>query len=165
MRWKLALAVVLIVSCDPSSAAPPASSNPRPMATAGGCGFTQVVSGAIPRWLDEAGAHNNPTSVPYVVATPAIAAGFLFALPLRSGQPNNPANKILWVVGKPRNGSLLDITAHPMAAASPVVDMSFAPNASPGEIYPSIDDVPLPGCWQFDLRWDANLAEVDLQYI
>ena len=54
---------------------------------AAGCGSTAVVKGGIPRWLDDAGVHNNPTFVPYVIATPAIAAGFIFGYPPSSRAP------------------------------------------------------------------------------
>jgi hypothetical protein len=87
----------------------------------GGCGLTQVLTGGVPGWLDDAGAHNNPDFLPYAVATPPTAAGFLFGYPLRAGHPDNPANKILWVVALPRGGSALVISAHPIGNATPVI--------------------------------------------
>src|ERR1700704_5272742 len=33
-----------------------------------------------------------------------------------------------------------------------------------GEIYPSIVDVPRPGCWHVTLRWGPNTAELNLNY-
>lgn len=143
------------VDRSPSSAAVP---------MAGGCGTTQVYRGGEPDWLTRAGDDNNPKFLPYFITSPAIAAGFLFSYPLRSGAPNNPGNKILWVVGIPRDGNNLRVDAHPLNAATPVVHMSFEDNASPGEIYPSGVDVPNPGCWHFDISWGPNKAAVDLIY-
>lgn len=119
--------------------------------------------GNVPAWLDEAGAHNNPAT-PYVLATPQQAAGFLFGYPLRSGHPENPFNKILWVVGLPRNGSSLEISGHPLESSAPIVKVVSPADSSPGEIYPSIVDVPTPGCWQFELAWAGHTASVELPY-
>ncbi|HKW58601.1 MAG TPA: hypothetical protein VJR46_02475 [Candidatus Dormibacteraeota bacterium] len=91
-----------------STASPSPSPRPSPTPIAvvtPGCAQTPALEGGRPDWLEAAGAHNNPKSVPYAIAKPAIAAGFLFGYPLRSGNPQDPANKILWVVGMPRNGS------------------------------------------------------------
>jgi hypothetical protein len=128
----------------------------------GGCGSTSVLMGGIPAWLDEAGAHNNPIGSPYAISNPEVAAGFLFGYPLRSGHPENPTNKILWVV-RFTNNDYLAITAHPAGAASPSIRAQASP-ASPGQIYPSIVDVPSPGCWHVDLAWSGHHASVELQY-
>jgi hypothetical protein len=39
-----------------------------------------------------------------------------------------------------------------------------AANSGPGEIYPSIVDVPQAGCWHFDLSWSGHKASVELLY-
>jgi hypothetical protein len=103
--------------------------------------------------------------LPHVIATPADAAGFIFGYPLRAGHPDNPTNKILWVVRIPRDASDLTITAHPAGAAAPSVIVVQPANSSPGEIYPSIVDVPVAGCWHLDLRWAGHDAGVDLSYL
>lgn len=131
---------------------------------AGGCAETQVFKGGEPDWLTRAGDNNNPAFLPYFITSPANAAGFLFSYPLRSGAPNNPGNKILWVVGEPRAGNNLLVDAHPLNASAPKVRMSFEDNASPGEIYPSEVDVPSPGCWHFDIAWGQNRASADLVF-
>jgi hypothetical protein len=92
------------------------------------------------------------------------AVAFLFAHPLRAGEPENPANKILWVVKEPRGVSDLVITAHPLDAAAPTVHQSEAADSSPGEIYPSIVNVPEPGCWAFTLEWNGNKDTIELPY-
>jgi hypothetical protein len=123
-----------------------------------------MLSGGIPAWLDAAGAQNNPSGLPYVLASPTNAAGFVFGYPLTAGPQQNHGNKILWVVGTPRNGSSLEITGRPLSALTPVVHVTQAANSSPGEIYPTIVDVPKPGCWHFDLAWAGNKTSVDLLY-
>jgi len=172
VRLVLAAVVSLgLISCSaPGATRPPlTSASPQApaastVAVAGGCGSTAIVRGSVPKWLDDAGAHNNPTGLPYVIAHPALAAGFLFTNPLRAGHPENPANKILWVVRTPRNGSLT-IDGHPLGAATPATHEILPDNSSPGEIYPSFVDVPTGGCWQFDLRWAASQAQVELSYV
>jgi hypothetical protein len=39
-----------------------------------------------------------------------------------------------------------------------------APNSGPGEIYPSIIDVPEAGCWHFALAWNGHRSVVALAY-
>jgi len=89
-------------------------------------------------------------------------------VPLRQhtpGRPSeNPANKILWIVRSPRDGSDLTINAHPEGSATPVVKMVQPADSGPGEIYPSIVDVPTPGCWVFDLAWASHHATLALPY-
>ena len=156
-----------IAACSSSPAAsavvsPSPSIEAKPVA--GGCGATQVYIGGEPDWLTQAGANNNPSFLPYFITNPANAAGFLFSHPLRAGSPNNPGNKILWVVGVPRDGNNLLVDGHPLSATAPVVHMSFEDNASPGEIYPSDVDVPNPGCWHFDITWGQNRTSADLLF-
>jgi hypothetical protein len=173
MRCCIALiAWLALVACSSSTAAahpsPSPSVNRQPTSAAeavpGGCGTTQVFKGGEPDWLTTAGDNNNPKGLPYFITSPATAAGFLFAYPLRAGNVSNPNNKILWVVGLPRDGSPLRVQGHPLGAGSPTTDQSFPADSSPGEIYPSIVDVPTAGCWHFDLSWGKNKTSVDLVY-
>jgi hypothetical protein len=90
--------------------------------------------------------------------------GVLFVHPLRAGTPENPANKILWIVRQPRQGQPLHISARPVGFSARRVTTSWPANSSPGEIYPSIDNVPRPGCWRFTLRWAGHTDMVALHY-
>ena len=130
----------------------------------GGCGSTPILRGGIPAWLDEAGAHNNPDFLAYVVAVSGRAAGFLFSYPLAARHSQNYSNKILWVVGLPRNGSSLAIAGHPLGSVTPTVNVTQPANSGPGEIYPSLVAVPIPGCWHFNLSWSGHTASVDLVF-
>ena len=149
---------------SPSAATPSPSATASAVAHAGGCGPTAVVQGAIPQWLDDAGGHNNPLGVPYAVAHPPLAAGFLFGGPLRAGHPADPTNKILWYVRLPRAGNPLVVRAHPAGPPGPALSYRFPPTSGPGEIYPSIIDVPRPGCWTLDLSWGTHTDRTQLSY-
>jgi hypothetical protein len=169
--WAVAL-LAAACSSGPTSASRASPSgeatsvSPQPAATIipGGCGATSVIRGGVPAWVDVAGAHNNPDGLPYVVAVPSSAAGFIFGYPLRAGHPQGATNKILWVVGMPREGSALEIEGHPLQAPTPSIHVTQPADSGPGEIYPSIVDVPRSGCWHFDLSWARHHAVVDLLY-
>ncbi|GAC1386880.1 MAG: hypothetical protein NVSMB4_13880 [Acidimicrobiales bacterium] len=89
---------------------------------------------------------------------------YLFGYPLRPGHPEDPANKILWVVRLPRDGSDLTISGRLLGATATTVMQQLPPDSSPGEIYPSIVDVPLQGCWEFALHWHGHVDTVELPY-
>ncbi|HET9848836.1 MAG TPA: hypothetical protein VFR68_09820 [Candidatus Dormibacteraeota bacterium] len=157
----------LLVACAPQTSAttPTASSPPlQPSIIAAGCGSTAVLHGGIPAWLDDAGGHNNPADLDYVIAHPPLAAGFLFTYPLQAGLGDQVPMKILWVVRTPRKGTSLIVDGHPLNASSPTVHEVRPDNSGPGEIYPDGVNVPSPGCWQFDLRWANSNVQVDLNY-
>ena len=166
MRYLVLSALLLFSAACASGAAKPAAGppSPPPPALAGSCSGTAITQGAEPGWADAAGAHNNPKGLPVAVDGSQTVVGFLYGYPLRSGHPSNPANKILWVVRLPREGADLTITAHPAGAASPMIAVVQAANSGPGEIYPSVVDVPTPGCWVFDLAWSSHRATLQLPY-
>ena len=138
-----------------SSAAPVAS------AVAGGCGRTSVLRGALPSWAVDAG----PAGVPYVLSAEGNLVGVLFGAPLVAGtRTDGKANKVLWIVREPRDGSPLRLTGQPATGGTPTVTVDRAADSYPGEIYPSTVDVPVPGCWRFTAEWNGHTATVDLQY-
>ena len=169
MSGRVVAAVVVVaalVSCSSSStqskptltstttsaqAVPPSSIDPW-------CGATTVTRAAAPTW-----AAGSPGGV-YVLSAHGDVAGFLFARPLVApARPNGPNNKILWIVRLAREGQPLSLDGHPLSGAG-AVSMSEPADSSPGEIYPSIVDVPTPGCWHFVLRWGGHTDEIDLLY-
>jgi hypothetical protein len=116
---------------------------------------------APPRWTAPAWSDSSPgLRVPFALASGDAAAAFMFAGSLRAGHPSNPVNKILLVVRDPRNGSPLAIVAR---SRSRTMRLRFPDDASPGEIYPSIIDLPAPGCWRLTLRWSSHRASIDLR--
>jgi hypothetical protein len=163
MEWLwFVFCAAILVGCSSEPAAMASPSVPvGATIVPGGCGSTSILTSGIPPWLADVGVRN---PAKYVLAKPPTIAGVLFVHPLRTGHPTNPSNKILWVVSEPRNGSALVITGHPLAAISPAIEYSVPPDSSPGEIYPSIVDVPTAGCWHFDLSWSTHHASLDLPY-
>jgi hypothetical protein len=127
----------------------------------GGCGTTPLYRGASPAWTRSAGG---PAELVQATGHNGDVAAYLFGYPLRAGHPQDRANKILWVVRQPRDGSDLTISGHPLGASVPAVSQQQPPDSSPGEIYPSIVDVPGTGCWQFVLQWHGHEDTVELPY-
>lgn len=123
----------------------------------------RIRQGGLPIWAAGAGID----SARFVVSDDDLVLGVLWADPLVAGEPtsDHPNNKILWVVNSPRDGHNLEITATPLGRTEPVVFDTFPANSGPGEIYPSIVDVPEPGCWQLELRWADNEAMVLIPYV
>lgn len=173
MRRLIAVCAWLaIAACESSATGAHVSPPPSPsvdrsptraaVAVAGGCATTQVYKDGEPDWLTRAGDNNNPNELPYFITSPPIAAGFLFAHPLKGGRAANPNNKILWVVGVPRAGNDLEVEVSQTGTAGE--SLAFPADSGPGDIYPSIVDVPNPGCWHFLLSWGPNKATADLIY-
>ncbi len=114
-----------------------------------------------PAWTRSA---NPPTDVPHLLSRQGNVAAFVFGQPLVAHRSDGRTNKILWVVREPRNGRPLRITgrrAHTRERITPVV---LAAGSEPGEIYPSVVDVPTPGCWVFALTWREHRATIGLMY-
>jgi hypothetical protein len=143
----------------------PAGAAPAGAGAANTCVPAPLHRGAPPRWTAPAWANSSPgLRIPYALASNRAAAAFFFAPSLRAGHPTNPANKVLWVVRYPRDGSPLRILAHSGGAGRPeTTRLSFPDNSSPGEIYPSYVDLPTPGCWALTLRWSTHTATIDVQ--
>jgi hypothetical protein len=166
--------VVLVAGCtghaSPPTARATASSSAAPTgptaAATGagrgtGCGGTPISPGRPPAWTADAGL---PPDVPYAVSREANVVAVLFGYPLRAGHRQDGVdNKILWDVREPRDGKPLHVTARPLAGGS-AASLTFAAGAHPGEIYPSVVDVPTPGCWRLTLEWNGHTATIDLPY-
>jgi hypothetical protein len=80
------------------------------------------------------------------------------------GAASSPSNKILWVMRLPRNGSQLVIRATPEHSLSPTIIVTEPADSGPGEIYPSIVNVPRSGCWHLQVRWAGHSDSVNLGY-
>jgi hypothetical protein len=121
------------------------------------CGTTGVYTGgSLPDWATV----NAPKGLPYVVASPGLAVGYIFSYPLPAGSAANA--KILWYVATPRDGFPLKAVGHPLGSATPTAEFSKAADSFPGEIYPSNPTVPSPGCWHFTLTWHGGDEQVDV---
>jgi len=126
----------------------------------GGCGSSQVFSGEVPQTIQAAAGYNAPKDLRYAISDDGNAAGFLFSDPLKA----TAKPKIFWVMHLARAGQPLTITAHPADASTPVVTVTEPADSGPGEVYPSIVDVPSPGCWVLSLQWAGHTSSVSLQY-
>jgi hypothetical protein len=115
----------------------------------------------IPSWAASARVSH---TLPHLVSPDGNVLAVLFGYPLRAGTPTDRQNKILWVVRQPRGGRPLEITATLPGSGVHSVYHSLAANSGPGEIYPSIIDVPEPGCWHFSLAWNGHRSAIDLAY-
>ena len=121
--------------------------------------------GPMPAWTAAAWSDSPGFRVPYALASNGAAGAFYFVRPLRAGHPTNPANKVLWIVRFPRDGHPLNITARLSTDPSQVVRTSWPADSSPGEIYPSYVDLPMPGCWRLSLAWGAHRASIDVEVV
>ncbi|MFD0637961.1 hypothetical protein ACFQ9X_46805 [Catenulispora yoronensis] len=128
----------------PTAAAPTAAPSPDPMA--GICPAGAVHAEPPPAWT--ASAHP-PVGNRWVEGVNGLAVGVLFKDPLQAGQDN----KILWIMKVPRDGAPLEAVATPQNGGASVDLPETPPDAEPGEIYPSINSVPTPGCWIVQLGW------------
>jgi hypothetical protein len=128
---------------------------------AGSCGSTPLYKGASWSWTRSASV---PSELSQATSNGHLVSAFLFGYPLRSGHPTNPGAKILWVMRRPRNGSDLTVAGRPLGKWAPQVTVTEPPGSAPGEVYPTIVDVPSPGCWQFTLSWNGNHDTIDLHY-
>ena len=143
-----------------------ASGRPGLTAAVTGCGVTKVAHGPVPAWTAPAFTQSSSRTPPWphAVSERGNVVAIVFGYPLRAGRPTNPANKVLWIMRLPRNGSPLTIKARPLHANAPSVTIVEPADSSPGEIYPSYVNVPSAGCWRFSLRWDGHTDSIDLPY-
>jgi hypothetical protein len=151
-----AVALVLVIGGGPSRAPAP---------------FPQLRAGASSVSCAETPIQTKPFPGPlrglrWIVARPVSAGitGHLFygrtihgsaaAMHIHGTMPDGGATKILWVIWAAAVGPVLVITGHNLTGAGRT-HQAF-PAASGGGVagtpYPSIIDVPIPGCWQFHLR-------------
>lgn len=170
---RLAVGIVLaclVSACGSHGAAKRQSSKGVQSAKAvpsAGCGATSVGLSRLPAWTAPAfsSSGSSAPAVPWMQTAGGRAVGVVFANRLRAGQPEDPANKVLWIMRLPRNGSPLSIRATPLRARAPVVTASWPANSSPGEIYPSYVNVPTAGCWHLQLRWAGHTDSIDLRFL
>ena len=153
-------------SSHPAASAPHGPQSAQQPVAAVRCESTPVKRGAAPRWTAPAWSTSSPgfaAHLRYAVSAGGNVVAVVF-VHLRAGRPEDPANKILWIVRQPRRGQPLHISAQPVGFSARGVTTSWPANSSPGEIYPSIDNVPRPGCWRFTLRWAGHTDMIALHY-
>jgi hypothetical protein len=65
--------------------------------------------------------------------------------------PGGGTTKILWTIENTHSSSELEITGTQLAPGHGSFQQTFPAASSPSTDYPSIVDVPTPGCWQLTL--------------
>ena len=151
------LTAILVACSSSASQAVPGGAH----LVSGGCGRTKLYTGASPTWTASAGP---PAELVGATADHGDVAAVLFGYPLRAGHPQDRANKILWIVRQARDGSELTLTGHRLGTDHPSVTYHQPDDSNPGEIYPSIIDVPTPECWQYTVAWHGHTDQIELPY-
>ena len=150
-------------SATPAATAAPTSTalpTASPVAVAGGCGSSQVFAGPGP---DAAlGLSDNP----WAGASPGsagVVAYFWFKPPtlVRVEGADGNGTKVLWMVHGGNVGPF-EISAHPLDAAAPVVQVVARQADSPAGGYPSDVAIPTPGCWRFEITSGSDRATLDI---
>ncbi|MGH2344657.1 MAG: hypothetical protein ACRDG4_05490, partial [Chloroflexota bacterium] len=114
--------------------------------------------------------------LPWIVASPASAGitGHLFyayglhgkaaELHIHGMMPHGRSTKILWVIKNDGAGRTLNIAGRNLTGGG-TTHQRFPAATSPIGDYPSILDVPTPGCWQFRLTSATVQGTVTLRAI
>ena len=174
------MTLLILAGCTskpPSSSTVPPSTGPSPVSlpaagstvapvgastAPGGCAQTPLWTSAYPEWTASA---NLPGTMPYALSHEGNLVGMEFAGSLRGGTNlGSPTNKILWVTREARNSQPLHLTLRRVDGTGAPVTQVEPANSGPGEIYPSIVDVPTSGCWRVEASWDGHAATLELYY-
>ena len=76
------------------------------------------------------------------------------------GYPDGSTTKILWSINNPNASVALEITGKKLSAGHETFQQTFPMASSPRGDYPSIVNVPTPGCWQLHLKSGTDAAIV-----
>ena len=136
--------------------APPSTPVPSSRNTGAGCAGTAVDTGpGLPSWAEVGGGR-----IPWALGQPPAVVGVMFATELvaRGERPDGSANKILWLTRSPIPPNQLTLRAQPAQSAAPVVSLRF-PRVEENQQFPSIVDLPTPGCWRINVSWGTGSTE------
>ncbi len=140
----------------PQPSASVSTSGPGSRNTGAGCAGTTVDTGpGLPAWADIGGG-----TIPWAVGQPPEVVGVVFATELvaKGERPDGSANKVLWLTQTPIASPQLTLRAQPADAATPVVNLTV-PGAEDNQQFPSIVDLPIPGCWRINISWGVGSTE------
>jgi len=76
------------------------------------------------------------------------------------GYPDGSTTKILWSINNPNASVALEITGKKLSAGHETFQQTFPMASSPRGDYPSIVNVPTPGCWQVQIKSGTVAATV-----
>lgn len=134
----------------------PSSPTPTPGLAATGCG-NAVTRAPLPTWA-RAGFTPPDQTTSYVQGARGDIIGILFAHPLRSPQQDGQQNKILWLSRVGTGSGPLKIEASLMNA-----DVEVVRYVQDGP-HQSVIDMPMAGCWRFDLTWWGQSDQLYVRY-
>src|SRR5258707_3544932 len=132
------------------------------------CPITPVFTGP-------SGGSPNLDFLPWIKAEPTssgIVAYLFFVLPgfatthtygplhTGGGYPDGSTTKILWSINNPNASAALEITGKKLSAGHETFQQTFPMASSPQGDYPSIVNVPTPGCWQSQIKSGTVAASV-----
>jgi hypothetical protein len=122
----------------------------------------RVVDGVIPPWARDGFGMPKPR-MNYELGKNGEIVALLWAHPLLSPPALNHNNKILWVSRVSVAYSNLVIDAQRMNGTEPVgAVVKRVVAGGPG---PSIINLPMSGCWRFQLHWSGRTDSLDLRYV
>ena len=155
----VAAVLLLIAACsDDSSSGDGAAIPAGAHEVDGGCGATVLYTGAARTGPRQRAGRPTWSRRP---RTEGNAVAFLFGNPLRAGEPENPANKILWVVKKPRGVSDLDITGHPLDADATHDLPERGRRLEPRRDLPLDRERAVAGMLAVHAEWNGNTDSID----
>lgn len=117
-----------------------------------------VRTAVLPTWA-RAGFSDPEPSMPFVTSKSGAMVAIIFADPLISPALPDLGNKILWVTSDENSaGDTLHITGH---LEEGTATMQATVDGGPG---PSLINVPVAGCWKFDLAWGSHRDTIAIGY-
>ena len=117
-----------------------------------------IHTAVLPTWA-RAGFSDPKPSMPFVTSKSGAMVAIVFANPLISPALPDLGNKILWVANDDDSaGDGLHITGHLEGGTA---TMHATVDGGPG---PSLIDVPVAGCWKFDLSWGSHRDTINIGY-
>lgn len=116
-----------------------------------------ISTGVLPMWARAGFSDPSPVS-PFVTSRDGEVVAIIFADPLLAPAKPGVANKILWV-SKDRTSTGALVISGALEGGASTMQATVA--GGPG---PSIIDVPVAGCWRFDLSWGTHQDVIDIPY-
>lgn len=170
----LSLAVLLLSSCTNQSQPPKQTTIPKPTATIpaqhftllkpevavpAGCPITPVYTGSLGKpdldvlpWMKAAPVSSNIIAYLFFAGPVSSNTQTYRLLHTGGGYPDGRSTKILWNIQNVNSGNDIQITGKKLSGGQDTFQQTFPVASSPLDDYPSIVNVPSPGCWQLTLK-------------
>ena len=117
-----------------------------------------IRTAVLPTWA-RAGFSDPEPSMPFITSKSGAMVAIVFANPLISPALPDLGNKILWVTNDDDSATDgLHIAGH---LENGTATMKATVDGGPG---PSLINVPVAGCWHFDLSWGSHRDTIDIPY-